>query len=116
MSRNQRPVLFRPPWAPAPGSHRQIWRDQQRRRELPPEARGYTNDWRKLSRLILEQEPLCRYCGERRAQLVDHIVSIREAPERRLDPSNLAPACHPCHRAKTNRHDGGFGRPRRPLV
>jgi 5-methylcytosine-specific restriction enzyme A len=61
----------------------------------------------------LELEPTCRHCRrrgiERRAVLVDHIIPIRKAPERRLDPSNLQALCGPCHQRKTIREDGGFG-------
>jgi hypothetical protein len=67
----------------------------------------YDKDWYRMRALVLVAEPLCRRCA---AQLVDHIVPIREDPARRLDPTNLQPVCFPCHRLKTNRYDGGFGR------
>ena len=59
-SRNTRAPLFRPPWAPEPGSHRALWRAQQRRYEAPPEARGYDKDWRELRDAHLAEEPICR--------------------------------------------------------
>lgn len=31
------------------------------------------------------------------ATVVDHIVPVREAPDRRLDPDNLQPLCKHCH-------------------
>ena len=46
--------------------------------------------------------------------MVDHIQSIRDRPDLRLDPANLQALCWPCRNAKTNRQDGGFGLPRRP--
>ncbi|WP_246799851.1 HNH endonuclease signature motif containing protein [Rhizobium indicum] len=35
-------------------------------------------------------------CGNP-ATLVDHIVSIRRAPLRRMDRTNWQPLCAPCH-------------------
>lgn len=52
---------------------------------------------------------MCPHGIERPAQTADHIIPIREAPERRLDPTNLQPLCLPCHHKKTNTRDGGFG-------
>lgn len=76
--------------------------------------RGYDAAWKKLRRLILAAEPLCRMCkAEGRitlAQVVDHIVPIAQAPELRLDQSNCQPLCHHHHNVKTSTEDGGFGR------
>jgi 5-methylcytosine-specific restriction endonuclease McrA len=116
--RNARPPLFRPPWAPDPAQRLAAWRAEQRRRhpQASAAARGYDNDWVELRAAHLEVEPNCRDCARagvtRRAVIVDHIETIREAPERRLDPTNLQSLCGPHHRRKTNRFDGGFGRRR----
>ena len=48
----------------------------------------------------------------RRAKLVDHIQTVKERPDLRLERSNLQPTCFPCHQAKTIRFDGGLGRKR----
>jgi 5-methylcytosine-specific restriction enzyme A len=119
--KNARAPLFRPPWAPNPAERLAAWRAEQLRRnpnqKLSARARGYDRDWDKLRAAILAEEPLCRECArhgiEHPAQTLDHVIPIRNAPERRLDPTNLQPLCCPCHRAKTNRHDGGFGHRRR---
>lgn len=71
-------------------------------------ARGYDSDWRKLRAEWVEANPTCIECGAP-AKHVDHIVSIREAPHRRLDPSNLRSLCHSCHSRRTAR-DQAFGR------
>ncbi len=74
-------------------------------------ARGYDADWRRLRLWHLRRQPLCQAPGcHQAAAHVDHIVSIEEAPERRLDPTNLQSLCASCHSAKTVREDGGFGR------
>ncbi|WP_244396197.1 HNH endonuclease [Afipia carboxidovorans] len=41
---------------------------------------------------------------------MDHIESIRRAPHRRLDVTNLQSMCAVCHGRKTARFDGSFGR------
>ncbi|HEV7283907.1 MAG TPA: HNH endonuclease signature motif containing protein, partial [Kaistia sp.] len=54
--------------------------------------RGYDADWRKLRALHLAGHPHCVRCGAI-ASVVDHIISVRIAPHRRLDPSNLQSLC-----------------------
>ena len=75
--------------------------------------RGYGADWRVVRDAHLAIEPNCGACAlegkARRAKIVDHIESIAKRPELRLEPSNLQSLCWPCHNAKTNRVDGGFG-------
>lgn len=72
-------------------------------------ARGYDAAWEKARARWLAAHPACVSCGEP-ATLVDHIVSIRRAPERRLDPTNFASMCATCHGRKTAAVDGSFGR------
>ena len=80
-------------------------------------ARGYGKDWQAVRAAHLADEPNCRSCAldgkVRRAAMVDHIESIAKRPDLRLVDANLQSLCWPCHRAKTNRVDGGFGLPRR---
>jgi len=114
--KNARPRLFRAPWGPTPGVRLTQFREAYARRH--PQAssaqRGYDAEWRELRAQVLADEPDCRECArngvERRAEMVDHIITVREAPERRLDRTNLQPLCWPCHRLKSNRYDRGFGR------
>lgn len=82
----------------------EAWRVNDRRRGSST-ARGYGADWRLLRDAVLAAEPSCRRCAQNgrveAAVLVDHIVPIEAAPERRLDPDNLQPLCRPCHAIKT---------------
>jgi 5-methylcytosine-specific restriction enzyme A len=91
-------------------------REYDKQRGTPTE-RGYDADWRKLRASWLREHPLCEPCQKRGlvvpASHVDHVQSIREAPERRLDPTNLRSCCASCHMSKTASQDGGFGNPRR---
>lgn len=79
------------------------------------ERRGTTNastygaDWRRLRARFLAAHPYCACCGVE-AKHVDHVVSAREAPHRRLDATNLQALCASCHSKKTALEDGGFGR------
>lgn len=64
--------------------------------------------WRKLSKAKLAETPWCEICLKSRgvynpARDVDHIIPRSEAPERRLDPTNLQSLCKRCHSAKTGR-------------
>lgn len=58
--------------------------------------RGYDNDWQQLRAAHLIRQPYCARCGAT-ATTVDHVIPIRKAPERRLDPTNLQSLCTACH-------------------
>ena len=64
-----------------------------------------TAAWRHLSHAMLVQHPICQSCHEKgiikMANLVDHIVPIREDWSKRLDPNNLQTLCYACHTEKT---------------
>ncbi|MCM5691435.1 HNH endonuclease [Sinorhizobium meliloti] len=75
----------------------------------PPSTRGYDGAWREARAKHLARFPDCLECGEH-ATLVDHVVSIRKAPHRRLDPTNFQSMCPSCHGRKTAAVDGSFGR------
>lgn len=81
--------------------------------------RGYDRDWFKLrDRVVIESGCKCQMCGcpvvlrkrEATARIpvahVDHIKSIEEAPELRLERSNLRCLCERCHNARTARDQG----------
>lgn len=57
----------------------------------------------------LRRHPHCAACGVT-ATDVDHVVSVREAPGRRLDETNLRSLCHACHSRRTVADHGGLGR------
>jgi hypothetical protein len=64
----------------------------------------YDYPWQTLRRDHLRQNPDCVRCGKP-GQEVDHIESVRSAPDRRLDPYNLRTLCKSCHSRETNAHD-----------
>lgn len=59
-------------------------------------ARGYDAEWQKARADWLAVYPSCRRCGGK-ATLVDHVVSIKIAPHRRLDRTNFQSLCTGCH-------------------
>ncbi|MBN9069581.1 MAG: HNH endonuclease [Rhizobiales bacterium] len=65
-----------------------------------PAQRGYDKDWFRLRHAHITAHPLCEWCGAP-GEHVDHIQTIRDHPERRLDPTNLRTLCQPCHSRRT---------------
>lgn len=75
-------------------------------------TRQYGGRHRKLRKQTLSRDPLCVCsvypgcthapgdCGEL-SVIDDHVVPIRDAPERAFDPSNRQGLCIPCHNRKT---------------
>ena len=72
--------------------------------------RGYGANWRRLRKMVLNAEPLCRHCWEkgliRAAEEVDHI----DGNAWNLAWDNLQPLCKSCHSKKTTAEQGaGWG-------
>jgi 5-methylcytosine-specific restriction endonuclease McrA len=67
-------------------------------------ANTYDYAWQRLRKRHLQGQPMCVRCGGP-GQDVDHVVSVKRAPQRRLDPTNLQTMCHSCHSKATNAHD-----------
>jgi 5-methylcytosine-specific restriction enzyme A len=65
--------------------------------------RGYGWDWQRATQLYRKTHPFCADPYNVHggwpvlAKHVDHIVPIRLAPERRLDPDNWQHLCTKCH-------------------
>jgi 5-methylcytosine-specific restriction endonuclease McrA len=64
----------------------------------PSELRRFygSKAWKDTRKKVLSAEPFCRTCGKV-AEEVDHILTAREYPHLRLDPSNLRSLCSACH-------------------
>lgn len=75
--------------------------------QLRPTARerGYDAAWERLRAQVVAHHPVCSMqgCGSTERLNVDHIVPVRTAPHRRLDPTNLRVLCQSCHSAHTGR-------------
>jgi 5-methylcytosine-specific restriction protein A len=80
-------------------------------------ARGYDRTWERLRLMHLNEEPFCRMCAEEGvvtpADMVDHVITIEERPDLRLDPENLQSLCNPHHASRKQRLDRARARARR---
>lgn len=102
-----RPPVHRPTgWRPPA-----MVRAEADKRRPNANRRGYDAEWEALRKEVLAERSCCESpgCGSTDRLNVHHIVSIRRAPHRRLDRTNLRVLCHACHSRHTALHDGGFG-------
>ena len=111
-----------PPVFKAPGSRTETQRKADIDRMRPSAVRrGYGRDWQRFrDQVVMERGCKCEICGglvclrksEQTAKIkvanVDHLKTISEAPDSRLDRSNVRVLCVSCHSARTAR-DQGFG-------
>jgi 5-methylcytosine-specific restriction protein A len=88
----------------------QQWKsDTERRaaydRQRPSSTeRGYDAPWRKLRVVFLRAHPICCVAGcNEVATDVDHILSVRDRPDLRLEWSNARQMCHGHHSSRTAR-------------
>jgi 5-methylcytosine-specific restriction protein A len=69
--------------------------------------RGYGWDWQQFRRVYLQQHPICEDCKAAgkatAAEELHHKVKIVDAPELRLEPSNVMALCGSCHDKRTAR-------------
>ena len=80
----------------------------QQNRILTTTQRGYDAAWERLRDLKLATDPFCQIrtnCEGATATEVDHIQSISQRPDLRLEWSNLQSSCKPCNVAKRNREN-----------
>lgn len=90
-------------------------------REIRPSSyqRGYNRKgWLVYRDVFLSRNPWCMdpyqiHNLREPASCVDHIASVKQAPERYWDTTNHQSLCQRCHSKKTAMEDGGFGRARK---
>jgi len=98
--------------------HELAYRARERARKVAYEQRrpsatdrGYDSAWRAVRRQFLAAHPACCEPGcNQPATEVDHIRSVREAPDLRLSWRNCRPYCKPHHSSRTGREQGGWAR------
>jgi len=75
--------------------------------------RGYDRAWQQLRAHTLATHPWCADCDQAgivtESTEVHHLQPIAEAPNRRLDPSNLMALCKSCHSRRTAAEEGNAG-------
>ena len=106
-----RAPTFRPRYAQDPVQRRREAAKAHDKTRPNSTARGYDAEWRQFRAQIIAEQPFCVQCGSSERLNVDHIESVRAAPHRRLDPSNVRVLCQSCHSARTAREQA-FGRDR----
>ena len=81
-------------------------RCQKRTEKRSVSAEGHGYDHRIASERYRKCFPLCERCvmlygtiGASPARSMHHIESIKDAPEKRMEPSNWLAVCEPCHEA-----------------
>lgn len=79
-------------------------------KRLSHSKRGYDRAHEKWRIRILLRDPICVICNRIRSEHADHIQTIRERPDLKLDLQNGRGVCAPCHSRLTVQYDGGFGR------
>jgi 5-methylcytosine-specific restriction protein A len=107
------PLPSKPPMHRPPGAKSAAEVKRALDRQRPSAARrGYGPRWRRGRAAFLAQHPLCAACQALGrvvpATVVDHVVPHRGDQRLFWDQSNWAPACKPCHDAKTAR-EGRWG-------
>jgi 5-methylcytosine-specific restriction endonuclease McrA len=91
--------------------------DRERRRERFARNRQDlygSPKWVAASREFLKANPTCCDCGKSSA-CTDHSEAHRGHSGAFWNPANFRARCWSCHSRKTVKHDGGFGRPLKPL-
>lgn len=72
---------------------------------VPPGLHRGVGVWTSMQRdRLIRETDTCHLCGEsfpREHLALDHVVPVAEDLARALDERNLAPACEPCHAAKS---------------
>jgi 5-methylcytosine-specific restriction enzyme A len=100
-----RPPLYRPTYALSPTLAQS--REAYERQRGSAASRGYDHRWRAFRASVLASNPLCADRLARGALTpaadVHHVVKLRMAPGRRLDPTNVSALCSVCHARRTGR-------------
>jgi 5-methylcytosine-specific restriction enzyme A len=110
---SESPVPSKPPLHRPPGVRSAAEVKTELDRLRPSAARrGYGPRWRRARQAFLVRHPLCAACQAQgrvvRATVVDHVVPHHGNQRLFWDETNWAPACKPCHDAKTAR-EGRWG-------
>jgi 5-methylcytosine-specific restriction protein A len=92
--------------------HQQVRRLVVRRHYTGIPGVNYGRKWQREAKRFKAMHPWCVLCPPSRrslATVVDHVIPHRGDYDLFWDESNWAPACAPCHSAKTAREVGWGG-------
>ena len=85
-----------------PSTKAKVKRNSQRRRSRLAGNGTYDVTPRDLSRLVGRYRGKCAYCGDRRAEHLDHVIPVARGGSHSI--GNLLPACAPCNLSKNHRY------------
>lgn len=64
-----------------------------------------SREWKNTRKSVMLEDGLCQECLRqgyyKQADVVDHIIELKDDWDKRLDKDNLEPLCHSCHNKKT---------------
>jgi 5-methylcytosine-specific restriction endonuclease McrA len=63
-------------------------------------------EWRRLSALVLANQPVCQNCKTRPSKEVHHPLARSRGNPLLVPPGQLVALCHGCHTAETNKERG----------
>jgi len=72
---------------------------------------GRAGGWASARARHLRLEPSCIACGRDQELEVHHVTPVHAAPDRELDPKNLATLCRDCHLSLGHAYDWKAWRP-----
>lgn len=108
----QRPEIHKPSGFKPRANRKEILRRYDATHERNRDVYG-TGDWKRLSLLHRQANPLCVQCLQEgrteAAVLVDHIVPVSVNRSLAFEASNLQGLCRKCHAIKTMRDIIGHG-------
>lgn len=85
--------------------HKRINSNNKIKRTYDHHALYNTAAWKQLSRNVRIKHPFCQYCDVEVADVVDHIIEVKDDDSVGLLEENLMTMCHSCHNRKTKRVD-----------
>lgn len=90
--------------------HERAERSRYDRERGSAAARGYDARWRRVRRMVLAEEPLCRRCAAAGRVMPATDVHHIDGDVRNLSRENLEPLCHECHSRETAASGRRWGR------
>ena len=107
------PNFARPKSSRCDAHAREYERERSRRRREATKGSYKRKLWQTTRRKVLSRDPICKSCGKRLSEEVDHVLPLAEDDSRPYALEGLQGLCSACHRAKTARENSE--RPGRPV-
>ena len=66
----------------------------------------YSARWKRLRKMVLCRDPICKICNRRASTSVDHIIPVTQGGKEEMD--NLQGLCEKCHNRKSAKEKKNF--------